>query len=158
MCILCTLCFIITTEMITMINQVLLGASVITATVIIQVIFFNIAISYLTRIGQWLAHPASFLKTSSVMVVVVLWTLLGITVSTWLWAILFFLSGTLSTLEEALYFTIVTFTTLGYGDITLDTDWRLLSGLTAVNGLIIFGLNTAFLVQFVEKTRGLLSK
>lgn len=141
-----------------MINQVLLGASVITATVIIQVIFFNIAISYLTRIGQWLAHPASFLKTSSVMVVVVLWTLLGITVSTWLWAILFFLSGTLSTLEEALYFTIVTFTTLGYGDITLDTDWRLLSGLTAVNGLIIFGLNTAFLVQFVEKTRGLLSK
>ncbi|MGS2718780.1 ion channel [Eionea flava] len=138
-----------------MINQLLLGSLIIVVTVIIQVAFFNIAISRLVRIGQWLVTPASFLKTSMIMVVVVLWTLLGITLSTWIWASLLLMVGALPSFEEALYFATVTLTTLGYGDITLNVDWRLLSSLAAVNGLIIFGLNTAFLVQFVEKTRGL---
>ncbi len=138
-----------------MINQLLLGSTIIVITVIVQVVFFNIAIDRLTRIGRWLSDSASFLKTSFIMVIVVLWTLLGITVSTWIWAVLFKVIGALATLDEAIYFATVTFTTLGYGDITLTTEWRLLSSLAAVNGLIIFGLNTAFLVQFVEKTRGL---
>ena len=138
-----------------MINQLLLGSTLIVVTVIVQVIFFNIAIDRLTRIGQWLSDSASFLKTSLVMVVVVLWTLLGITVSTWLWAVLFKFIGALDTLDEAVYFATVTFTTLGYGDITLSAEWRLLSSLAAVNGLIIFGLNTAFLVEFVKKTQSL---
>ncbi|MGH1484661.1 MAG: ion channel [Cellvibrionaceae bacterium] len=141
-----------------MINQLFLGSIIIVLTVVIQVIFFNIAIDRLTRIGQWLVSPASFLKTSTVMVMVVLWTLLGITLSTWIWASLFTVIGALASLDEALYFALVTFTTLGYGDITLAMEWRILSSLAAVNGLIIFGLNTAFLVQFVEKTRGLHSQ
>ncbi len=138
-----------------MINQLLLGSLIIVVTVIIQVIFFNIAINRLVRIGKWLVTPASFLKTSIVMIAVVLWTLFGITLSTWIWASLLLIIGALPSFEEALYFATVTLTTLGYGDITLNIDWRLLSSLVAVNGLIIFGLNTAFLVQFVEKTRGL---
>ena len=36
------------------------------------------------------------------------------------------------------YFSIVTFTTLGYGDITLaDHEWRLLSGIEALNGILL---------------------
>lgn len=138
-----------------MINQLLLGSVVIVITVIIQVVLFNIVIAQLTRIGHWLSHPASFVKTSMVMTAVVLWTLLGITINTWIWALLFKMIDALATFNEALYFATVTFTTLGYGDITLSDEWRLLSSLTAVNGLIIFGLNTAFLVEFVKKTRGL---
>ena len=36
-------------------------------------------------------------------------------------------------LEPALYFSLVSFSTLGFGDIILDEKWRLLSGLTAAN-------------------------
>ncbi|MGH1439063.1 MAG: potassium channel family protein [Cellvibrionaceae bacterium] len=138
-----------------MINQLLLGSIVIVSTVIIQVVLFNVAILYLTRIANWLNNPASFLKTSIVMTAVVLWTLLAITIIAWVWAFLLLQVGALNALEEALYFVTVTLTTLGYGDITLNANWRLLSSMIAVNGLIIFGLNTAFLVQFIQKTRGL---
>jgi hypothetical protein len=54
-------------------------------------------------------------------------------------------------LEPSIYFADMTFTTLGYGDITVGTDWRLLASLTAVNGLIIVGLNTALLVEALSR-------
>jgi len=39
----------------------------------------------------------------------------------------------------------VTFTTLGYGDITLSSDWRRLSGLEGINGMLLIGCSTAML-------------
>jgi hypothetical protein len=45
----------------------------------------------------------------------------------------------------------VSFTTLGFGDVTLPHDWRLLSGIIAANGLILFGLNTAFLIEILNR-------
>ena len=46
----------------------------------------------------------------------------------------------LDTFEKATYFSIVTFTTLGYGDITLsDHEWRMLSGIEALNGVSVRG-------------------
>jgi Ion channel len=49
-----------------------------------------------------------------------------------------------------------TFTTLGYGDITLDKDWRLLSSFEAANGLLMFGWSTALVftaVQWIYRMR-----
>lgn len=60
--------------------------------------------------------------------------------------------GELPTLESALYFSAVTFTTLGYGDITLSSDWRLLSGLEAIDGILLIGWTTAFLFAVLQKT------
>ena len=81
----------------------------------------------------------------------VLWLVLGLTASSWLWAGVFLYNDVFGHIEEALYFTLVTFTTLGYGDIVVDTQWRLLAALAAVNGLIIVGLNTAFLVEALSR-------
>jgi hypothetical protein len=39
------------------------------------------------------------------------------------------------TLEGAVYFSIVAYTTLGFGDILLPLDWRLLGGMASANGL-----------------------
>ena len=47
--------------------------------------------------------------------------------------------------EKALYFSMVTFTTLGYGEITIASDNRILSGLEAINGIILIGWSTAFM-------------
>lgn len=138
-----------------MLNQLMIGSVIIVLKVIIQVIFFNIAIAQLTKFKDWLSQPASFVKTSIVTIAVVLWMLAGITLSVWIWSVLFLVINAIGALEEAVYFATVTFTALSYGDIILDTNWLILSGLVAVNGLIIFGHNTAFLVQLVDKTKGL---
>ncbi|WP_053972305.1 potassium channel family protein [Mangrovimonas sp. ST2L15] len=52
---------------------------------------------------------------------------------------------------EALYFSMVTFTTLGYGDITLNSNWRLLSGFEAINGIMLIGWTTAMMYSLLQK-------
>ena len=136
-----------------MLQQLLIGTLIISVTIAIQVLFISIVITVLNRLGPWLAQPPSMWKTIVALISVVLWLVIGISVSAWIWAAVFLLLDTFDTIEPALYFSIVTFTTLGYGDITLDSTWRLLAGFTAVNGLIIFGLNTAFLVEFISRLR-----
>ena len=68
-----------------------------------------------------------------------------------LWAQAFLWVGAISDLEAALYFSVVTFTTLGYGDITLGPDWRMLAAFEAANGIIMFGWTTALVVAYVQR-------
>lgn len=58
----------------------------------------------------------------------------------------------LDTLEAAFYFSAVTFTTLGYGDITLDSAWRVLSGIQAINGILLVGWSTAFIFAVIQRS------
>ncbi|MGI9480669.1 MAG: ion channel [Hyphomicrobiaceae bacterium] len=64
-------------------------------------------------------------------------------IEVWSWAYLYLLLGQFESLERSLYFSTVTFTTLGYGDITLEPRWQLLSGLEAVNGVVLLDVMTA---------------
>jgi hypothetical protein len=76
-----------------------------------------------------------------------LWILLVLTTSVWGWAALYMVLDLFDHLEPALYFSIASFTTVGYGDVVLEPGWRLLAGMTATHGLLTFGLFTAFLVE-----------
>jgi voltage-gated potassium channel len=59
----------------------------------------------------------------------------------------------IDTLEAAVYFSAVTFTTVGYGDITLSGEqWRLLTGIEALNGVLLLGWSTALLYAVVHRT------
>ena len=59
-------------------------------------------------------------------------------------------SGELADFEAAVYFSFVTFTTLGYGDITLTEGYRLLSGIQALNGILLVGWSTALMFAVVQ--------
>jgi hypothetical protein len=68
-----------------------------------------------------------------------------------LWAFAYVAVDAIPDLEAALYFSMVTFTTLGYGDLTLESDWRLLASFEAANGIIIFGWTTALVVAYIQR-------
>lgn len=68
-----------------------------------------------------------------------------------LWAIVYLGINVFDDLERALYFSIVTFTTLGYGDIVLEPRWQLLSGFEAANGIIMFGWTTSLVMAAVQR-------
>lgn len=67
-----------------------------------------------------------------------------------LWAFAYMALGEIKELESAFYFSMVTFTTLGYGDIVLDQSWRLLASFQAATGIIMFGWTTAILMAVVQ--------
>ena len=73
------------------------------------------------------------------------------TVEAWSWAYVYMYLGEFTDLEEALYFSVVTSTTLGYGDITLSPEWQLVSTFEAMGGLLLFGVSTAFLIAVTRR-------
>lgn len=59
------------------------------------------------------------------------------------------------TLEKAIYFSLVTFTTLGYGEITISSSNRILAGLEAMSGVLLLGWTTAMMfsmLQYITKS------
>ena len=122
-------------------------------TIVLQAGFIGMSSFALQKVGRWFVSPPINTKLVLTLIVLILWLVVGLTVSAWLWAFVFIAIDALPNLEEALYFSVVTFTTLGYGDITLSPQWRLLASLTAVNGLIVVGLNTAYLVEAISRIR-----
>jgi len=67
------------------------------------------------------------------------------------WALTFLTFNAIENFETALYFSMVTYTTLGYGDVLLDERWRLLGSFMAANGIIMFGWTTAIVIAVVQR-------
>jgi voltage-gated potassium channel Kch len=66
-----------------------------------------------------------------------------------LWAGLFLVLGEFPTFETAFYHSVVNFTTLGYGDVVMSEEKRLLGALEAANGVLMIGLTSAFLFSIL---------
>lgn len=78
------------------------------------------------------------------------------TIQIWSYAILYhFVLGAIDEFETALYFSTVSFVSLGYGDVVLPKQWRLVGAIEAANGLILLGWSTAFLVTVINRLRAL---
>ena len=89
------------------------------------------------------------------------WTWLFIRLAGWmillhlieiaLWASLYEWTGAMPDLPSALYFSIVTYTTTGYGDLVLPEPWRLVGGVEALTGILMCGLSTGFFFAVVSR-------
>ena len=141
-----------------MLSLSLIGTALLAATVLIHAIGTSAWVRYLGRKYPpdlpWNGTRAMLILVNSALVVVALHTL---EIIIWAWAYLAIVPlDELASFEEAVYFSFVTFTTLGYGDITLTEGYRLLSGIEALNGLILVGWTTAMIFSVVQHVwRGL---
>ena len=67
------------------------------------------------------------------------------------WAAVYAVLYAVESFEKAFYFSTVTYPTLGYGDVVLDEQWRVLASFEAANGIIMFGWTTALIVVVVAR-------
>lgn len=75
------------------------------------------------------------------------------TVEIWMYALLFHVVGAANNFEHALFFSLTTYSTVGYDHAVLPGHWRVLGGIEGVNGVLMLGWSTAFLVAAFERTR-----
>src|SRR5689334_2257285 len=80
------------------------------------------------------------------MITVVMGLFAVMTAEVWLWAGIYRLLGILSDFETALYFSTITFSTVGYGDVVPAHGWRVLAALEGINGFLLIGWSTAYLI------------
>jgi hypothetical protein len=67
------------------------------------------------------------------------------------WAVYFAGSGAMPDIDSALYFSAVTYTTTGYGDLVLPEGWRLVGGIEALTGILMCGWSTGFFFAVVNQ-------
>lgn len=105
------------------------------------------------RFHPWLMREPHAPKLVVLVASVSLGVLGVITAGLWIWALAYRALGVFPDLESAVYFSLVTYTTLGFGDLLLPQHWRLLAGMEAANGFLNFGLLTALLIEGMRQVR-----
>lgn len=124
----------------------IIGTAIIFVSVAFHVVGLVIIADAIQRISIRLSKLQQLLRTMLILGVSVFGVLFLHVAEGWAWAAVYLTLGEFSDLSSALYFSIVTSTTLGYGDIVLSEQWQLLSTFEAMGGLILFGTTTAFLL------------
>jgi len=134
-----------------MLNQILVGAAIIVITLLIHAGGMSLALRWLSMTYVKKLHLAWFWIRSLVVAALVLILFAATLLEASVWAAVYVALGAISNFEEALYFSMVTYTTLGYGDVVLSDQWRLLSSIEAANGLIIFAWTTALIIVALRR-------
>ena len=128
-----------------MLVNLALGTFVIALTVIIHT-WGLIAVTHMMRTltARFRVHGRRSRTLAMVTTVIGIFAIM--TVEVWLWAAFHLVLGVFDDFETALYFSTVTFSTLGYGDVVPAAEWRLFAALEGVNGFLLIGWSTAYLV------------
>lgn len=136
-----------------MIIQIAIGSGLLLLSILIAGTSFWLLETRMSRLQPWLTRAPHSPKLMLVLCVTALWVLAQMTIAVWIWAFTLLALGVFDGLEVAVYFALVAFTTLGFGDILLPVEWRLLGGMAALNGLLNIGLVTAAMVETLRKLR-----
>ena len=95
-----------------------------------------------------------FWFSTGLFVLVAVWIVLLHLVEISLWAVVYVWNGAMPDLQSALYFSAVTYTTTGYGDLVLPQQWRLHGGVEALTGILMCGWSTGFFFAIVSRLYG----
>jgi hypothetical protein len=99
-----------------------------------------------------MSPPLSFTRSVGVLIAIAAWAILLHLLQIAVWAIFYALEHGMPDLPTALYFSAVTYTTTGYGDLVLPPEWRLVGGVEALTGILMCGLSTGFFFAVLLKT------
>ena len=128
-----------------MFANLLAGTAVISATVVIHS-FGLIAVTHVVTAltGRFGENERSKIFA---MLVAVLGIFVVMAAEIWLWALCQSSLGVVPDFVTALYFsTAKNFSTVGYGDIVPHHDWRVFAAMEGVNGFLLIGWSTAYLI------------
>ena len=110
----------------------------------------------MTVLLRWLRHStarvaARFWFSTWLLVHIAAWIILLHLVEIAIWALFYTLKHGMPDLQSALYFSAVTYTTTGYGDLLLPNEWRLVGGVEALTGILMCGWSAAFFFAVVSR-------
>ena len=133
-----------------MLLNLLVGLPAMLICLTLQVTFTFWAVRYYLRASERIAAAGGRVQIRPLLFVMLILTagnLLQIT----LWGVLFLALGEFTEFYEAVYHSAVNFASLGYGDIVMSRDWKLLGPLEACCGVLMLGMTAAALTVILQQ-------
>ena len=125
-----------------MLTKILIAFGLMAACVVLHAVGLTSALRWLTR--SQASITSKYGGQLKLLIVVACWTVLIHLVEIAVWAVLYAVGGGMPDLQTALYFSAVTYTTTGYGDLVLPEQWRMVGGVEALTGILMCGWSTGF--------------
>jgi hypothetical protein len=129
--------------------------SLATAMVLVTAMTHLLGLAVLVRYFR--VHQKLFARHRTAPITMLLGVSVGLiaihTIEIWLYAGLYFALRAAPNFESALYFSTVTYATIGYGDVLIEKSWRILGAIEGAIGVIMLGWSTAFLVSVLAQLR-----
>ena len=132
-----------------MFTKLLVAFTLMAACVVLHAAGLTVAIRWLERSLATLGGGAW--RRLRLLVEVAGFTVLIHLVEIAVWAAYLAGSGAMPDIDSALYFSAVTYTTTGYGDLVLPEGWRLVGGIEALTGILMCGWSTGFFFAIVSQ-------
>lgn len=130
-----------------MFQNLFVGSGLVALTVLIHTAGLILIATVTPRLARWLGLHNHDIGRTLVMTGTVLGILAILTIEVWSWALAYTLLGAARDFGEALYLSTAMFSTTGYGDIHPNPTWRLMTALEGINGFLMIGWSTAYLVR-----------
>jgi hypothetical protein len=133
-----------------MLSALAVGLPVMMVCLAIQAALTGVALQhYLRNFADKTARmklPQVVRMLMAIMLIMMLANTLQITI----WGLLFVWLGEFSDPTEAIYHSAVNYASLGYGDIVMSKDWKILGPLEAVNGVLMCGMTAGVLMAVLQ--------
>ena len=129
---------------------VVLAVALLATCVIVQSVGMLVLIHWLARVRQVLESPSTPRRVALLLRLFLGIVLLHL-IQVGLWAVVFWRAQELPNLETALYFSLATYTTIGFGDVVVGPGWRVLAGIEGLTGILLVGWSTAFVFAVVNR-------
>ena len=128
--------------------------------IVLTTVIHVIALSYASAKGVKILrlpgrHDGSLIKFCLVIGAITFLATLLLAVESALWAVAYHGVGAMPDYESAVLYSLGAITSYGHADVFLAHRWRLMGALEALNGIILFGLTTAFFFSVIQAVRPL---
>ena len=130
--------------------NLLVGLPAMLLCLVAQVASLFWCVRYYVRHATQDLHVQGFLSGISPLIVVTLVMVVANLLQIALWGGLFLWLGEFEQVYDAIYHSAVNFTSLGYGDVVMSRNRKLLGPLEAVNGVLMLGMSAATLMAIVQ--------
>ena len=131
--------------------NLLVGFAVMLACLIVQAAVAFWSVRYYVRQSTNAAAPHKFIASIRPLIVAMLAMLAANFIQITLWGLVFLLLGEFNELYEAFYHSAVNFSSLGYGDVVMSKNRKLLGPLEAINGVIMLGMTSAAMMVILQQ-------
>ena len=133
-----------------MLSELLIAFGIVAICVVIHVGGIAIFAQYLLERFPQLEVLATIWRQALLLIAVFAVVISLHLIETGIWATFYYWRGLFETYETALYFSLGTYSTIGYGDVVLPDRWRLLGGIEGISGVLLCGLSGAFIFVVVN--------
>ncbi|MFC3616425.1 ion channel [Lutimaribacter marinistellae] len=132
-------------------HQILWGTLFLGLCFAIEILLLAACTQWIRVLGVRWRRRSALWRNTGIVGVALLVIVLAHTLQVWIWAVVWVMFEVLADWNEAIYFSLVTYTTLGYGDVVLEPGTRIFGAFASVTGILAIGLSTAFLVAMMAR-------